>query len=241
MASKKDEAEGVVPKPRRARNKVAAPRARRGGSKYTRKEVDGRHEPQKRILSPIQIRVLNTFLDPECATRADVAAKTGVGEKTISSWLTNHDLFREEYWRRVHTVADQIAHLGVAGFESALVFLIKVVRDESGKYDFDQRMEAAKQLIASQKIKVELSAVLSNVTNNHLHVGQPAPAPTSVESPEAIPSVRRLMATMPSEDALREDAKEMRLIAEQILAYDRTASDEPGVLDGEYSSVAADT
>lgn len=228
-------------KTRKPRNKVAAQkRTGRAGSKYVAPDRD-RKPPEARFLTPMMIHTLDAFLDPECATMEDVAAKSGIQVKTIQRWIISHSIYREEFWRRVRTQADGLARLGIAGFEVALTWAIKVVRDETDKYGFDEKYRAAKLLIDSQRVKVELSAVLQTVTNNHLHVNQPAavPAPTSVDTPEAIPSVRRLMATMPADQALRMDAEEMLLIAEQMLVGEGVARGEAGIVDGECVRVEA--
>ncbi len=236
--SKRDE-ESDVEKParkhgRRARLAPVERPGRKGApGRYKRVEEDGRANKIPRILSPIQVRVLDACFDPRCATRTDVAHVANVSEKVITRWIAEHPLFRDEFFRRVQLRGDEIVSLQTEAIRLAWQFHIKVLRDETGKYTKEDQYRSAKAVMESSQPRIDAI----NQINIQQNVGaSPGPMPGSEAT--TIASVRRLTATgMSEDDALRMDAQEMRLVIEQIAAGGLQVGSDENVLDGEVVDV----
>lgn len=218
--------------PRKPRLKSAIAPVERPGRKREQRpskakppELDGRKNPGKRILSPIQIRVLDTMFDPACSTRADVAHVAKVSEKTITHWIAEHPPFREEYHRRLHYRGDRIGDLFTQALRLAIQLHIEVLSNKDGKYTLPERLASAKEILSVGRQHVEVL----NIQQTQVNVGAP---PTPGPAGE-LPSVRRLTDMGLSQpEALRMDASEMKLMIEQLAAGIQVAG-EGGVIEGE--------
>lgn len=179
-----------------------------------------------RFITPLMQRVLNNCFNPDCNTRADVAKASGVDEKTITRWLVEHDPFRTEYQRRMMANGDELSDLLVVGIRLSFKFIFEVLRDTSGKYSTDDKFRAAKQIWDLGRPKVD-ALMLQQV---NVHGSQPAQ-----QAPGVVPSVQRFIDGGASEpEAHRQDARELRLILEQIMTDTfAVAKDDFNVIDGE--------
>lgn len=198
-------------------------------------EREAKKAPQKvqRFITPAMHRVLNNCFNPECSTRADVAALSGVGEATITRWIVEHGPFRAEYERRMMANGDELNDLLAAAIRLSFKFIFEVLRDTKGKYSTDDKFRAAKQIWDVGRPKVEsLMLQQVNVNAQPLTVGPPADG--------VIPSAQRFMdAGATEQQAHAQDAHELSLIMQQMMSGTFSLSPgtapESGVIDGESS------
>lgn len=177
-----------------------------------------------RILTPIQLRVLDAMHDPRANTKADVAVLSGVQESTITRWMIGSSPFIEEYKRRIMYRGDEIGDLNITAVTLALKFHIGVLSDTKGKYTTEQKFESAKTILTINRPRIDALVQQVNVNQSQ--------TPTVVEGSGTIASVKRFTdAGMGEPQALRIDAGELALVLEQISAG--ALSERPAVIDGE--------
>lgn len=219
--SKKKRKSSIAPKSRTGKK---PPKPPRDPSVRKKRVSTGQRIP--RLLTPIQLRVLDAMHDPRANTKADVAALSGVMESTITRWMIGSAPFIEEYKRRVMYRGDEIGDLNIAAVTLALKFHIGVLSDTKDKYTTEQKFESAKAILTINRPRID--ALVQQVNVNQ----QQASAPPVIEGTTTLASVKRFTdAGMAEPQALQVDATELALVLEQISTG--ALSERPAVIDGE--------
>ena len=183
----------------------------------------------QRVIMPIQARVLDALHSPQCSTIDEVAKLAHVGPETIRRWLDTHELFRNEYLRRVQVRGDEVAALAVEGVRLAQLFYIKVVKNEEGKYSVAEQMRAASALL-------EFTRRHDTLININTSAPSPAPVVSATQIEGQPPSVVRLQrAGMSQSEARQVEYQELRLLLARGAALEHIDGlpAEPNVIDGD--------